>query len=195
MRRLGCLAKLVVTLMLCAVGVGAVIALVNPWALHMGGRRTLLLTWHGSGNLHTKAGADYPLYVSFYPSFHFSQLHLDGRRASGGLSGYGCFCTSPVQYFGLSGTIYGSWQSTEGSILSVNLVERRTARETFAGNLKLGYFHLIGTWRGQDLILDERGAWSRGFRSGLRIVDASVALHPDDYWTCKAACAASHGNS
>ncbi|HYL93952.1 MAG TPA: hypothetical protein VEW69_12445, partial [Alphaproteobacteria bacterium] len=83
---------------------GVVVAL-NPWSLHIGGRWTPLLYWSGSGNLITKGGA-YPLYVSFFPSSHFSRLRLDGLRPTGGVQGSGWLCTSPgvMQYLELSGT-------------------------------------------------------------------------------------------
>jgi hypothetical protein len=34
-----------------------------PWAFHIGGRWTPVLTWWGSGRLVTKSGMEYPMFV------------------------------------------------------------------------------------------------------------------------------------
>src|SRR5581483_4815414 len=59
------------------------IVLLNPWAIHMGGRWTPLLTWTGTGKLVTVTGT-YPLLVTFSPSAHSSRLRLDGLRPTSG---------------------------------------------------------------------------------------------------------------
>ena len=38
-------------------------------------------------------------------------------------------------------------------------------------------------------MLEERTTWSRQFRSGLRIDQASVTLRWHPYWSCNSACA------
>ena len=160
----------------------------NPWAFHIGGRWTPLLTWLGSGKLLTKGGIEYPLFVMFYPSSHFSRLRLNGQRPTGGVQGSACLCTSPgvSQYLKLSGTIYGGWRSTEGSVMDLRLLEPTIVD---VGQSRAGYFDLFGRWQGPELVMDDRGSWSSLFRSGLRIEHASVTLHWDPYWTCKTACA------
>jgi len=159
-----------------------------PWAFHIGGRWTPLLTWWGSGSLLTKGGARYPLFVDFHPSSHFSRLRLDGQRPTGGVAGSACLCTSPgaFQYLRLSGTIYGGWSSTEGSLVGFRLLEPTIVD---VGQKRAGYFDLVGRWQGRELVMADRGAWSRAFRSGLRIEQASVILHWSTFWTCKTACA------
>lgn len=171
--------------------VGALIPLavgvMIPWALHIGGRWTPLLTWWGSGTLTCKGG-EYPFFIMLYPSSHFSRLHLNGRRPTGGVQGSACLCTSQGvgQYLKLSGTIYGSWSSTENSLMQVRLLEPTIVD---VGQTRGGYFDLTGEWRGSELMLHAAGSWSRPFRSGLRIERASVILKWDPYWTCKSACA------
>ena len=61
----------------------------------------------------------YPLYVAFYPSAHFSRLPLDGLRPTGGLQGTGSLCTSPgvVEALKLSGTVYGGWSTTNDALM------------------------------------------------------------------------------
>lgn len=164
---------------------GAVLAL-DPWAFHIGGRWTPLLMWQGSGQLHTKGG-EYPLYVSFYPSAHFSRLHLEGLRPAGGLQGSAWLCTSRgvTQRMTLSGTIYGGWSSTEGSLMAFRLLEPKVIDV----GQRQGYFDLAGRWRGRQLVMDDRGSWSSAFRSGLRIEQASVTLDWESFSAFEAACA------
>ncbi len=143
----------------------------------------------------TKSGAGYPVFVSFHPSSTFSRLHLDGLRPTGGLSGTACLCTSPgtFEYLRLSGTIYGGWASTDGSVVNFRFLEPTLVD---MGQGRGGYFDLIGHWHGPELVLDDRGAWSKSFRSGLRIEQASLTLRWNPFWTCSAACAsATHSRS
>jgi hypothetical protein len=163
-------------------------AAMMPWAFHIGGRWTPVLTWWGSGRLATKSGMEYPMFVMLYPSAHFSRLRLDGRHPTGGVQGNACLCTLPgvSQYLKLSGTIYDGWRSTDGSVMTLRLLEPTIVD---VGQQRAGYFDLVGRWQGSELLLDERANWSRQFRSGLRIDHASVTLRWDPYWSCKSACA------
>lgn len=172
-------------ILVCALFYGVVVAL-DPWALHIGGRWTPFLTWHGSGKLLTKGGIEYPLYVSFYPSSHFSQLHLDGLRPTGGLHGSGWLCTAPgvTQYVTLSGTIYGGWRSTDGALMDFRLLEQKIV-DVGQGQ---GFFDLIGKWRGPQLIMDDRNHVPNTFRSGLKIEKASVTLEWGTWSDFKATC-------
>jgi hypothetical protein len=129
------------------------------------------------------------MFVMLYPSAQLSWLRRDGRRPTGGVQGNTCLCTSPgvSQYLKLSGTIYDGWQSTEGSLMTLRLLEPTIVD---VGQQRAGYFDLVGRWQGSELVLDERANWSRSFRSGQRIDHASVTLRWDPYWSCKSACAA-----
>ena len=162
-----------------------VVVLTGPWALHIGGRWTPLLTWTGSGKLLTKSG-EYPLYVSFFPSSHFSQLHVDGLRPTGGLQGSGWLCTSPgvTQRLELSGTIYGAWKTTEGSLIDFRLLEPKII-DVGQGQ---GFFDLIGKWNGPRLEMTDRGHVPNTFRSGLKIEHASVTFDWTSYSDFKAVC-------
>ncbi|HEV2116529.1 MAG TPA: hypothetical protein VGR48_10915 [Terriglobales bacterium] len=183
----GCFATLFVTLVLGVAVLYGVIAVTNPWAFHIGGRWTPLLYWSGSGKLLTKSGT-YPLYVSFFPASHFSRLHLDGQRPTGGLQGSGWLCTSrgAMQSLELSGTIYGGWRSTEGSLMNFRLLERRI----FNSGQRRGFFNLYGRWQGPQLVMQDRGELGSTFRSGLKIERASVTLDWGRYSDFKAMCAA-----
>jgi hypothetical protein len=181
------LAKLFGVLVLGGALLYAVVVLTGPWALHIGGRWTPLLTWQGAGKLLTKGGIEYPLYVSFYPSSHFSRLHMDGQRPTGGLQGSGWLCTSRgvTQRLELSGTIYGGWRSTEGSLMAFRLLEPKII-DIGQGQ---GYFDLVGRWRGPELVMDDGGHVGNPFRSGLKIEHASVTLDWGSYSDFKAVCA------
>ena len=179
------MARFLGVLVLCGAVLYGVMAITAPWAFHIGGRWTPLLYWTGSGNLVTKHGT-YPLYVSIYPSSHFSRLHLDGLRPTGGVKGTGWLCTSPgvTQYLDLTGTIYGGWQSTESSLMGVRILEH----QTFSTGQSRGYVDLYGHWQGPELVMNDRGHPSSPFRSGLKIENASVTLKWTSYSDFKAKC-------
>ena len=152
-------------LILCGVlFYGAVVAL-DPWAIHMGGRWTPLLIWQGSGKLVTKTGVAYPLYVSFYPSAHSSQLHMDGLRPTGGLQGDGWLCTSR------------------------GVTQRLLEPKVIDMGQRQGYFDLYGKWHGPELVMNDRDRVGGTFGSGLRIEHASVTLDWGTHSDFEAACA------
>ena len=186
-RRRGCLANLFWMPVLGVAVLYTVIAVTDPWAFHIGGRPTPLLSWWGSGKLLTKGGIEYPLFLYFYPSSHFSQLRLDGLRPTGGLQGSACLCTSRgvTQPLELSGTIYGGWRSTEGSLMEFRLLEPKI----FDVGQRQGFFNLYGRWHGLELVMEDRGEPGSTFRSGLKIEQASVALDWGRYADFKAVCA------
>src|SRR5689334_2969969 len=62
-RKFGCLGSVSFVIVLAL----ALLLLLNPWSLHMGGRWTPALTWHGVGKLHSSTGATYGLFVELYP--------------------------------------------------------------------------------------------------------------------------------
>jgi len=167
----------VLGLIVCLLVVYAVVVLLDPWALHIGERWTPLLYWTGTGKLVTKSGT-YPVIITLFPSSHSSRLRFEGLRPTGGIQGNGLLCTSRgvTQYLDLSGTMYGGWRSTDGALMSLRILERRTARDSLLGTTTRGYFDLFGYWHGPQVSLDDRGAWSKAFRSGLRIEHASVTL-------------------
>lgn len=162
--------------------------LLNPWAIHIGGRWTPFLTWTGTGKLVTANGT-YPLLVTFSPSAHGSRLHLDGLRPTGGVSGWGWLCTpqGTTIRLRLYGTIYGGWGSTDGALMQFRLLERIQNFPTIQDG---GYFDLFGHWHGPQLVMEDRGEWSAPFRSGLKITHASVALKQGNKSEFNAACAA-----
>jgi len=174
-------------LLLAVLVVYAAIAAMNPWALHIGERWTPLLYWTGSGTLVTQRGS-FPLYLSVWPSSHFSRLRLDGVRPTGGIQGSASLCTAPgaMQNLKLSGTIYGGWRSTDGALMNLRLLEYKAVD---LGGQRRGFFNLYGRWNGAQLVMDDRGEPGHVFYSGLKIERASVTLNWASYSDFKAACA------
>jgi len=164
------------------------IVLLNPWAIHIGGRWTPLLTWTGTGKLVTASGS-YPLLVTLNPSPHGSKLRLDGLRATSGLSGWGWLCTpqGTTVVLRVSGTIYGAWRTTDGALLEFRLIERIQNLPTIQDG---GYVDLFGYWHGPQLVMDDRGEWSAPFRSRLIVKHASLNLRPGSKSEFNTACAA-----
>lgn len=188
MQERGSLAKVLAVLILGGALVYGIVVATGPWAIHIGGRWTPFLTWHGSGKLRIKSGTEYPLYISFFPSSHFSQLHMDGLRPTGGLQGSGWLCTSRgvTQFLDLSGTIYGGWRSTDGSVMAFRLLEHRIINNVGQDR---GFFDLIGRWSGPELVMDSRTTVGHPFRSGLKIEHPSVTFDWGSYSDFKAECA------
>ena len=190
-RRGGCLARLLGgllgALLLGGAAVYAVAALTAPWAFHIGGRWTPLLTWRGSGLLHTKGGRSYPIYVEFHPSSSFSRLRVDGLRPMGGVKGSAWICTSRgvVQRLALGGTVYGGWRSTEESLFSFRLGDR----SVFPVGRRHGYFDLYGRFQGLEMVMDQRGTYAAPFDSGMRIENSSARFRWASYFQFQDACA------
>src|SRR5262245_33468031 len=185
-RRHGFLGNLFKLFVLCVIVLYGAVGVTSPWAFHIGGRWTPLLYWSGYGKLVTKTGT-YPLYVAFYPSAHFSRLHLDGLRPTGGLQGTGSLCTSPgpVEALKLSGTVYGGWSSTNDAVMEFRLLEIRVIDV----GQRQGYFDLYGRWRGTVLVMDDRNRANGLFGSGLKVEHASITLNRGSFSDFKAACA------
>lgn len=184
-RRHGCLTNLLKLLLLCVIVFYGAVGVTNPWAFHIGRRWTPLLYWSGYGKLVTRTGT-YPLYVAFYPSAHFSKLHYDGLRPTGGLQGTGALCTAPgvVEALKLSGTIYGDWSSANDALMQFRLFEIRVVNV----GQQQGYFDLYGRWRDRELVMDDHDRASGKFRSGLKIEHSSITLNWGSFSGFKVAC-------
>src|SRR5262249_40146939 len=125
--------------------------------------------------------------VNFFPASSMSRLHVDGLPPTGGLQGSAALCLSPgkPQSLRLSGTVFGGWRSTEGSLMSFRLLEWRIVDV----GQRQGYCDLSGHWRGTDLVMDDRGGFGGTFRSGLKIEHAAVTFKWSSYSEFERACA------
>jgi hypothetical protein len=187
----GCLTKLILFALVGCACAWALIVLLNPWALHIGGRSTPLLYWHGTGTVTSKDGKTYPLYVSFWPGrpqgFHGGGRR-DGKIVSAHLSGTGWLCIAPgnVERMQLSGTMYGGYTSDRDSLLDFRLLEWRKA---FSINYQSrGFFDVAGTWHGPDLVLDRPNEQGIKLKSGPFIDNATVTLRWASYEEFEASC-------
>src|SRR6266404_8356352 len=134
----------------------AVFVGLNPWALHMGGRWTPALTWHGVGKLQSSSGANYGLFldVSLY-------MRSGGRGTTGGrnnLSGTAKLCTPQGEIYPLTvrGYVKQVWLDADRKPVTFYFRSLKDAQP------KLN-FALLGSWEGQQLILEDRGNMAMSF--------------------------------
>jgi len=188
----GCLTKLVLFAAAATAFVYLLTMALNPWALHIGGRSTPLLWWHGSGTLQSKDGKTYPLYISFFPGR--PGRHNGGRREGKGwsadLDGNGWLCIAPgqIERMNLSGTMFGGYTSDANSLLSFRLLEWR---RPFSINYQhRGFFDLAGNWRNQELVLDRPNEQGIKLNTGPFIDNATATLRWSSYQDFESACQA-----
>ncbi|MDE3200285.1 MAG: hypothetical protein KGN79_05125 [Acidobacteriota bacterium] len=187
----GCLIKLVLwgTVALAAVWLFTIA--LNPWALHIGGRSTPFLYWHGTGTVLAKDGKSYPLYVTFWPGE--PRRHSGGRREGKGwsanLRGTGWLCIAPgkTERMDISGTMYGGYLHADQSLFSFRLLE-------WPGYFRFsyphrGFFDLAGMWHGQELVMDRPNEQGIKLNTGPFIDRATVTLHYADKSEYEAVCA------
>lgn len=150
----GCLGTMVGALV-AAIVVGMISLLFfSPWALHMGGRLTPVLRWHGYGKLGSADGVAYILFLDL----NLSKAGADTSRSSN-LNGSAKLCgprLGTVSY-ALSGTVYRAWLSADGKRMVLHLYSPKNAQ-------KLD-FSLEGSWQGQQLVLSDRGSLAAGFNA------------------------------
>jgi hypothetical protein len=185
----GCLTKLVLIAAGAVAFVWVVTVALHPWALHIGGRSTPLLYWHGTGTVVSKDGKSYPLYLTFVPGKPQRTLgRREGKRKNADLDGRGWLCVAPgtVERMNVSGTMYGGYTSTDGALIEFRLLEWR---RPFAINYqKRGFFDVAGAFRGPDLVMDSPNEQGIPFNSGLFIDHATTTLHWAEYEEFEAAC-------
>ncbi len=187
----GCLTKLVVFALAAAAFAWILVVALNPWALHIGGRSTPLLYWHGTGTVVSEDGRTFPLYVSFWPG-RPQRSHGGGRRegksVSADLAGNGWLCTAPgaTEFMDLSGTMYGGYASAADSLFDFRLLEHRPAAAV--NYQRRGFFDLAGNWNGPELVMNRPNEQGVPFKSRLFIHHATVTLHWADYAEFEAAC-------
>jgi len=186
----GCLTRLLLWGVIAVVAMWGVLVALNPWALHIGGRSTPLLYWHGTGTVRAEGGKAFPLYVSFWPGRpqRGSGGGRDGKTVSARLKGTGWLCIAPraVERMDLSGTMYGGYTSDSDSVLSFRLLEWR--RPFSINPPKRGYFDLAGSWNGSELVMNRPDEQGSQFNSGLFIHHAVVTLRWASYGDFEAAC-------
>jgi hypothetical protein len=176
----------------------AITLLLNPWALHMGGRWTPALTWHGVGKLQSTSGATYGLFVEV------SVYLASGRRGTGGgrnLQGTAKLCTLQGEIYPLtvSGYLKRAWLDADRKPVTFYF------RSLQGADTKLN-FELLGSWQGQELVLEDRGNMAMSFAPDGRAKgylkgsnspkeDTAGTIHYATENEFSAACSARNGNS
>lgn len=167
-----------------------VIVGLNPWALHIGGRSTPLLYWHGTGTLQSKDGKTYPLYVSWFPGK--PGRHVGARREgkiwSADLKGTGWLCLAPgsIERMDVGGTMYGGYLTSDQSLFGFRFLEWQ---KPFQFNYQhRGYFDVAGNWQAQQLVLDRPNEQAIKLNTGPFIDNATVTLHWATYSEFESAC-------
>lgn len=165
--RIGCLGLLVFAIALAT----AVYALIAPWSFHIGGRWTPV-TWWGVGRLRDSSGAEYGVYLYFFPDFRRTS-RLGGGGIRCGLRGKAWVCTAGgAKYqFNLSGQIYGAWLDSDGKDMALSLREPRGPKLRRA-------FDLYGAWQGPELPLDDHQSMIRNFRPDGKLTPAGGYTSP-----------------
>jgi hypothetical protein len=187
----GCLANLVVLFACGLAFVWIMTVVLNPWALHIGGRSTPLLYWHGSGIVTSKNGKTYPLYLSFWPGRPggFSGGgRRDGKAVNAHVSGTGWLCIAPgnIERMELNGSVYGGYTSTADGLFDFRLLEWR---KPFTINYQSrGFFDLAGTWQGSDLVLNRPNEQGIRLKTGPFIDNATTTLRWSTYDEFETAC-------
>jgi hypothetical protein len=191
----GCLTKLVLIAAGALAFVWVVTVALNPWALHIGGRSTPLLYWHGAGTVVSKDGKSYPLYLTFVPgkSRRTVGSRREGKRKNANLDGRGWLCVAPgtVERMNVSGTMYGGYTSTDGALIEFRLLEWRKPFSLSPPGR--GFFDVAGAFRGPDLVMDSPNEQGIPFKSGLFIDHATVTLRWAEYREFEAACLGAGG--
>ena len=186
----GCLMKLVLWGAAAAVFVWVVMVALNPWALHIGGRQTPLLYWHGTGTVTAKDGRTYPLYVMFWPDRPRRRMgaRREGKGWNADVRGTAWLCAVPghPQRMQISGTMYGGYTSTANALFDFRVIEWRKA---FAINYQnRGFFDLAGVFEGPDLVMNRPNEQGIKLNSGPFIDRATGRFHWADKSEFDAAC-------
>ena len=125
--------------------------LLYPWAMHMGRRWTPALTWHGVGKLQSTSGASYGL---------FMEVSVYMRRGGGGqnLQGTAKLCTPQGETYPLmvNGFLKRAWLDADGKPVTFYFYSLKGADPRL-------HFELLGAWRGQELVVEDKGNMAMSF--------------------------------
>ena len=173
---MGCLTRLVLTLVIVGAVMAGAIYLFAPWAYYMGGRFHWFPSWQGAGRLHSNSGGgDYALLLYFYPkSSRWSGLrHVSGRA---------WLCTPRGERFSLDlGGDFakpdGGWRGHDlnGKTASFYMFNR-TAAHIFGGASPRPDLKLQGHWQNPYLVLDDDSSIQRNFDRDGRLRTSSKGV-------------------
>jgi hypothetical protein len=129
--------------------------LLNPWSLHMGGRWTPVLTWHGVGKLHSTTGANYGFFMELYPHLEHSSRGPRGARKN--LEGTAKICTPQGETYRMTVDGYlSAWLDANKKPITFYLRSLKDAQPKLRADL-------YGSWQGEELVLDDKGSLAMSF--------------------------------
>lgn len=147
----GCLGSLTFAI-LFTVGL---MLLLNPWALHMGGRWTPALTWHGVGKLHSSTGATYGFFMELSPYLEQHRGGTPGSRQN--LTGTAKICTPQGEVFAMTVDGYlKAWLDADQKPITFYLRSRKDVQP----KLRADFY---GSWQGRELVLGDKGSMAMSF--------------------------------
>ena len=147
----GCLGSVTFAIFL-AVGV---LLLLNPWALHMGGRWTPALTWHGVGKLRSSTGATYGVFMELNPNLEQHRVGTHGSRKN--LTGTAKICTQQGEVYAMTVDGYlSAWLDADKKPITFYLRSLKDTQPKLRADL-------YGSWQGQELVLDDKGSMAMSF--------------------------------
>jgi hypothetical protein len=171
----------------------AAMLLIRPWAVHIGGRWTPALVWHGAGTLQSTTGAKYGIFLDLSMS--------SARKSRRDFMGTAKICTPQGEIYPLSidGYLKRAWLDVEGKPVTFYLSNPKDARPRLN-------FSLFGAWHGQQLSLDDKGSMAmsfspdgraKGYLAGANSAQETTTgmLHYATEAEFTAACGAKHANS
>lgn len=187
----GCLTKLVLWSAIAVAAVYLFTIALNPWALHIGGRSTPLLNWHGSGTVTGKNGKSYLVYIFFWPGRPQGGHGIgrrEGKTVSAHLDGNGWICTAPgeIRRLDLSGTMYGGYTSSDSSLFDFRLIDYTRAFAMRRPNR--GFFDLAGTFQGQELVLNRPNEQGIPFDKSVFLDNATGTFQWSTYEQFESVC-------
>jgi len=132
-----------------------VLLLLNPRALHMGGRWTPALTWHGVGKLHSSTGATYGFFMELNPDLEQHRVGTYGSRKN--LAGTARICTPQGEVYAMTVDGYlSAWLDADKKPIRFSLRSIHGAQP----KLRADFY---GSWQGQELLLDDKGSMAMSF--------------------------------
>lgn len=148
----GCLGSMTGLIVL----VTALLVLLNPWSLHMGGRWTPALTWHGVGTLSSSTGAKYGFYLEVTPEMSRGRGGYSGGRQN--MRGTAKICTPQGGIYSMtvSGYLKNAWLDADGKPITFYLRSLKDAPTKLR-------IDLYGSWQGQEMVLEDKGNMAMSF--------------------------------
>ena len=194
---LGCLPRLLLTLVLGCVVIIAITAIFAPWGFFLGGKFHIIPYWQGWGVIHARSGK-YAVFVRFQPAPSGSKV-LPHPTVRG--TGYLCSPRGEIFKMKLSGGMRrGIGADTNGEKISLGM----DYWPTFGGfmthhNPSVG---IEGKWQNPNIVGDDHGSIFRAFNPDGTVAGPDphrpypgditpVTLVPGSYSDFETACKAS----